>query len=294
MRRRGFTMVELLVVLSIVGVLAALLIPAIRASRATSHRVGCRDNQRNLTLAVANFTIRKGAFPFSTTTGPGRALNHSWAMQIMQDLDCNPYSSAYNFDVENYDPANRDVVGLTIRIFACPANWTSQIHLPSEEVRRADGTFYPAGSVFGRGHYGANWGGGRLPGFGDDFARVNGNRRGLMLPGPSAASPGTSGAVRPGDVTDGLAVTILLGEKRDGQGWAVGGYAGSEFDVGLSPQSPDRPGVRMVVSGSYHPGVVNFAFADGSVRAIRDAIDRKVWYALTTRDGGEGIEADAW
>ena len=63
-----------------------------------------------------------------------------------------------------------------------------------------------------------------------------------------------------------MANTILVGEKRDSQGWNVGGYAGSEFDVGPSPYLlTDDPFLRMVFPGSFHAGQTYFVFCDGSV-----------------------------
>jgi prepilin-type processing-associated H-X9-DG protein len=92
------------------------------------------------------------------------------------------------------------------------------------------------------------------------------------------------------DLTDGAASTLLLTEKRNSQGWAVGGWAGSEFDVGTSPamNTGDKWG-DMVYSGSYHPGGVNVVACDGSAHFVTAAMNRKLWYALITRDGGEPV-----
>jgi hypothetical protein len=164
-------------------------------------------------------------------------------------------------------------------------------------MRRADGAFHPPGSEFAVGHYGANWGGGRLPGFGDDFAKTHGNYRGVMIPVGFPTPRGPTATVRPRDVTDGLSTTVLLAEKRDGQGWAVPGYGGGDFDVATSPAPPDRPNVRTVVSGSFHGTdgeFVSVAFADGSVRVLDRTLARAVWYALITRDGGEPVGIDSY
>jgi prepilin-type processing-associated H-X9-DG protein len=95
------------------------------------------------------------------------------------------------------------------------------------------------------------------------------------------------------DLTDGAASTLLLTEKRNSQGWAVGGWAGSEFDVGTSPamNTGDKWG-DMVYSGSYHPGGVNVVACDGSAHFVTATMNRKLWYALITRDGGEPVDED--
>lgn len=295
-RRSGATLIEMMTAIAVVGLLLGLWVMAMQfqAGRmGCGGRSQCQNNLKNLSLAVISACIRKGAYPSNTTAGPGRAPAHSWTASILQDLDQIELHNAYNFSVESYEPANTTVVGTNLPWTICPNNRLSKTPLPSERVRRADGTFLPPGSEFAVGHYGANWGGGRLAGFGDDFARTQGNYRGVMIPAGFPTPRGVTRPVRPQDVTDGLATTVLLAEKRDGQGWAVPGYGGGDFDAAASPAPPDRPDVRAVVSGSFHPTgggrLVQVAFADGSVRVLDRAMPRAVWYALLTRDGGEAI-----
>ncbi|OJW10872.1 MAG: hypothetical protein BGO49_25525 [Planctomycetales bacterium 71-10] len=294
-RRAGMNLVETLVVVGVVGFGLAIVLPAIQSARSTNCRPRCQNNLKNLVLAVNQYCIRERTFPVNTTASPAGGPEHSWTTLILADLDQPDLYDHYNFAVECFDPANRNVVDTTLSFFRCPDNPTYRpLHgNPSERVRRVDGTFCPPGSEFAPGHYGANWGGGRLAGFGDDFARTQGLYRGVMIPAGFPTPRGTTAPVRPRDVTDGLATTVLLAEKRDGQGWAVGGYGGGDFDAATSPAPPDRPDVRAVVSGSFHPAgggrLVQVAFADGSVRVLDRAMPRAVWYALLTRDGGETI-----
>src|SRR5271166_3448693 len=122
---------------------------------------------------------------------------------------------------------------------------------------------------------------------------------------------GSTTCIRAQDIRDGMSNTLMVGEKRDSQGWNVGGYAGSEFDVGPSPYLPNNyvlpPGVlpddpnnptwqllQMVFPGSYHSGQTHFVFCDGSVHPLKSTIDKATWYALTTRFGRELISADAY
>ncbi|WP_165067796.1 DUF1559 family PulG-like putative transporter [Paludisphaera rhizosphaerae] len=294
MRRRAMTLIELMVVVFIVALTFGLVIPALSTSHCGPGMrwAQCANNIRNLALAAADYSTVHGVFPASTTAWPGRESNHSWTAAIFQDLDRADLYNAYNFDVPNYDPANSTVFGARLPSMICPDSYYLDPPSAALPILRSDGSAYPAGSSFAPGSYAANWGGGRLPGFGDDFAATRGNYRGVMIP-PGVPTPrGVTSQIRPKDVVDGLATTILIGEKRDSQGWAVGGYAGSEFDAAPSPLMPDRPDIRTVIAGSFHPGGVNFAFADGSVRYISGSIDRKVEYALLTRDGGEAVSRD--
>jgi prepilin-type processing-associated H-X9-DG protein len=92
------------------------------------------------------------------------------------------------------------------------------------------------------------------------------------------------------DITDGTSVTLALVEKRDSFGWAVGGWGGSEFDVYTTPayQGDDKL-ARKVYSGSPHADGPNAAFCDGSVRTLPARQDKKIWYRLITRAGGEPV-----
>ena len=107
---------------------------------------------------------------------------------------------------------------------------------------------------------------------------------------------GATTCIRPQDIRDGMANTLMVGEKRDSQGWNVGGYAGSEFDVWTSPYFvTDDPFLPMVFAGSFHTSLTHFVFCDGSVHPLRSTIDKATWYALTTRYGrGEIISSDAY
>lgn len=293
MRRRGFTLIELLVVIVVIGILIALLMPAVQAARAAAQRLQCQSNLRQIGLAVNAYVVERNAFPMSSTAGAGRGVNHSWLAMILPGLEQRPLFDAYNFQWENHAAANRSVAGMKVAVYLCPANPLSTDPLASERVVQADGKTYPAGSAFARNHFAANWGGG-LSAAGQDFAKTKGNHRGVMTTVRIIAPRGTTFCVRPQDVRDGLSNTILAGEKRDGQGWAVGGYGGGDFEAAPEPVAMDVPELRTLVTGSFHPAQVNFAFCDGSVRALRPTIERKTWYALLTRDGRETVGNDAY
>jgi prepilin-type processing-associated H-X9-DG protein len=144
--------------------------------------------------------------------------------------------------------------------------------------------------VFAKNHYAVNWGGGRW-GWGTDFERTRGKYRGLMMTVRSRdARGGEARCISQREVVDGLATTVLVAEKQDGQGWNSGGWAGSEFDVGPSPcYRWNDPWGQKVYTGSFHKGGLNLGFADGYVRYVTDKIDRNVWYALITRNGNETV-----
>ena len=175
----------------------------------------------------------------SAVAGTGHGVNQSCFALILPELDQRPLYNAYNFSVENYDLANRTVVSTVISTLLCPETPLPTDPIPSEKFQSADGkTTYPAGSLFARSHYAANWGGSQNT-LGEDFTNwpkaKTGSYRGVMMTVKAVGPRGPTNCMRSQDVRDGFANTVLVGEKRDGQGWNVGGYAGSEFDVGPSP-----------------------------------------------------------
>jgi prepilin-type N-terminal cleavage/methylation domain-containing protein/prepilin-type processing-associated H-X9-DG protein len=293
MRRRGFTLIELLVVVVVIGILIALLMPAVQSARAAARRLQCQNNLRQIGLAANAYLTERNVFPMSSTAGAGRGVAHSWLTMILPDLDQRPLFNAYNFRWENHAPANRSVVGTTISTYLCASSPLSIEPLASGRIVRADGSTDPAGSLFARNNYAANWGGG-LSSAGRDFAGTKGNFRGVMMTVRLVTPRGPTFCVRPQDVRDGMSNTILAGEKRDGQGWAVGGYGGGDFDAAPEPLAADVPALRTLVTGSFHADQANFAFCDGSVRPLKRTMDQKTWWAVLTRDGREPIGNDAF
>jgi hypothetical protein len=143
--------------------------------------------------------------------------------------------------------------------------------------------------VFAALHYGANWGGNRA-GWADEFEKGHGTFRGVMMTIRSRGPEGENTNVRLADIVDGTSNTVAIGEKRDSQGWCVGGWAGSEFDPGPSPAyDGDDPTIRRVFTGSYH-GAPHILLTDGAVRPLPGTLDRPIWYALLTRNGGEVVD----
>jgi prepilin-type N-terminal cleavage/methylation domain-containing protein/prepilin-type processing-associated H-X9-DG protein len=297
--RRAFTLIELLVVIAIIGVLIGLLVPAVQSARSSARRAQCQNNLKQIGIAVSSYLAQRNVLPMSAVAGTGHGVNQSCFLQIMTEFDQRPLFSAYNFRVENYSPANTTVVGTVISNFICPETPLSTANMPSEQIQRFDGTTYPAGSSFAKCNYAANWGG-SLNTLGNDYTTTESKKGagaylGVMMTVKAVTQQGTTACIRSQDIRDGVSNTIMVGEKRDSQGWNVGGYAGSEFDVGPSPYLvTDDPFLRMVFPGSFHSGQTHFVFCDGSVHALRSTMDKATWYALTTRNRGEIISSDSY
>jgi prepilin-type N-terminal cleavage/methylation domain-containing protein len=307
--RRAFTLIELLVVIAIIGVLVGLLVPAVQSARSAARRAQCQNNLKQIGIALTSYLSQRNVLPMSAVWGTGHGNNQSCFLLIMPELDQRPLYSAYNFFVENYDPANTTVVGTVISTFLCPETPLSTDNLPSAQIQQFVGTttsLYPAGSSFAKCNYAANWGGSQNTLVSDytttESKTSQGAYLGVMMTVKAVSKLGPTTCIRAQDIRDGMANTLMVGEKRDSQGWNVGGYAGSQFDVGPSPYfptnylnvAPNDPFLPMVFPGSFHASQTHFVFCDGSVHPLRSTIDKATWYALTTRYGREVISADAY
>ena len=302
MKRRGFTLIELLVVIAIIGVLVALLLPAVQGAREAGRAAQCKNNLKQLGIAIQSYHSSKNVLPMSNTAGIGRGNNHSVFMLLLPYIEQQPLYGAYNFNVENYDPANSTAVSTTLSTLLCPSVPTDgQPRTASQvPVLTPPGGTYPGGSNFAANHYGANWGGVRPSPNADpraDFGAGNGSYRGVMMT-VQAVLPNGKGMTRCyriEQIADGSSNTIAFGEKKDGFGWAVGGYGGSEFDAWTSPVYTDpNPTWLPVYTGSFHPAGAHFAFCDGSVRFLKSSTARSIYYALITRDGKEVVSSDSF
>jgi prepilin-type processing-associated H-X9-DG protein len=284
------TLVELLVLAAVVGVVLALAVPALGTARAAARRASCVQNLRQIGLALMNYASATEVFPMSRVVGEGHGNEHSTFTNVLPYLEQIPLYNGYNFSLENWHVANETATGTTVETFLCPDNPDTE-SLPAWEVR------YPEGrSKFAKGHYGVNWGGGRGP-WGEDFVKEKGTYLGVMMAvvTPEGREKGRDGKPKArnisiADITDGTAFTLAIVEKRDSFGWAVGGWGGSEFDVHTTPayQGDDKV-ARRVYTGSPHANGPNALFCDASVRTLPAREDKKIWYRLITRAGGEAV-----
>ena len=311
--QRGITLIEVLVVAAVVCLTLAILFPALQAARASARRASCVTNLKQMGLALNNYAVVYETLPLSLTFGEGHGNGSSAFTGVLAFAELVPLFNAYNFWLENWHVANRTAVGTQLKMLLCPDN-PDVADVPAEEVRYPDSK-----SVFAKSHYGANWGGGRegwnhgggtyrrtppkgnaRGPWGADFVKERGIYLGVMLAvlapdGQAKAKDGKplARAVRIADITDGISNTLAFAEKRDSFGWAVGGWAGCEFDVHTSPAyEGEDPLARKVYSGSLHAQGPTVGMCDGSVRTLSPKLDRQTWYALITRAGGEVVNLD--
>jgi prepilin-type N-terminal cleavage/methylation domain-containing protein/prepilin-type processing-associated H-X9-DG protein len=255
--RDGFTLVELLVVIVIIGILVGLMLPAVRRVREPAQRMSCANNLKQLILAFHNYQ----SMSTSGTTadqvlppgcmGPGATSEErlSWMVALLPYLEQGPVHE--KFDLEKGYTANLPA-GLTcIQAFQCPA-------------------LEKAATVDASTHYVA------MSGIGLDAATQPAGTPGNGFMGYDRL---TSWAM----IKDGTSNTIALMETRSNLGpWARGGSSNVR---GFDPADVPVFGDQRPFGG--HPGGVNAALADGSVRFLRFSIDPSILAAAITIDGGE-------
>ena len=322
--RLGFTLIELLVVIAIIGVLVALLLPAVQAAREAARRIQCVNNLKQVGLALHNYHDALGAFPMGYAAR-GRFLNGAsdttpgwaWASMILPQLEQGPIFNAINFRLAVEAPQNSTVVGASITAYLCPSDITSGpfplLDASANVLTRLTPSSYAA-SV------------------GNDQTD---STTGLNFDGLGNGVMFRNSSIRISGITDGTSQTIMAGERA----WAIanGTWVGVVADSTIRRGSMNRcpttgapfyPAATLVQAhgnvlntdsdrdgglddfSSLHPGGANFVFADGSVRFLKSVLRSKsgqtvsgqtlysptslVLQALTTRSGGEVVSADSY
>lgn len=293
--RLGFTLLELLVVIGIIGLLIALLLPAIQMAREAARRAQCLNNLKQLGVAVHCYHDTWLCLPLGGVTFPGSWAGANQFVRLLPHLDQLAAYDTWNQSEHIWTPDNMQLVSYHLPVLLCPSDVNNDV-LESNGWR------------IGRTSYRAN--------VGSDLA-------GLF-------DPGDPTPIRFADVTDGLGKTFLFGEHNnaaaryslsvyaDETGWWLQPAGDCVFSGACRINAEldwtlDWPDIPVILSASSrHPAGANFCMADGSVRFVSENIDSwqlsradldawtgstppkptKLYQWLCTRAGNEVIDSD--
>lgn len=310
----GFTLVELLVVIATIGVLVALLLPAVQACREAARRTSCSNNIRQLILAVQNYEGSHRQYPPGTIDAAGPILNqpggfhHNWIVQILPFLEERTAWEAIDRSVTVYHPNNARVARRQMGVLRCPSTPAPRgalcyagVHDDREKPIDANdhGVFFLNSSVqyfdIEDGTSYTAFLGEKIPD-GAELGWMSGTRASLRNLGTlvnslplGAFGPPIPGAAPAG--TDDEAEAELEADILTAEGdWHGPMPEGNYFD--RKPAQPGSP--RWVGSfGSSHPGGAQFALGDGGVRFISSNASLQVIGQLAHRRDGQ-LQTDSW
>lgn len=324
--RRGFTLIELLVVIGIIAILIALLLPAVQQAREAARRTQCRNNLKQIGLALHNYLEAFTRFPPVSVLPSGMTFEpYSGHVRLLPYIEQANLQSLVDWNVSSEFTSNPTAARTRVPIYLCPSEINDRARITPTLVH------YPLNYAFNEG----TW-------FIYDPATGN--------VGDGAFHPNR--AFRAGDFTDGLSNTLAVAEVKafqpnlwdtsnpnalavpppsnpagltayyggtfDSNGhteWVEGDVHESGFTTTFTPnmnvpyttggmtysidltsmrdgESVTVPTYAAVTARSYHTGVVGVLLLDGSARSVSDNIDQGVWRAVGTRSGAEAKSLD--
>jgi prepilin-type N-terminal cleavage/methylation domain-containing protein/prepilin-type processing-associated H-X9-DG protein len=303
----GFTLVELLVVIAIIGILVALLLPAIQAAREAARRTQCVNNLKQWGLAMQMYHDTKKRLPFGSRDNP----RQTWVMYLWPYIEETALDASNNIKAPFYDPPGtihntmNGLTGKSVAMYNCPSDLGVGADQTADQYQRR------------RGNYVINWGNSR---YGRDERDATQNPPGSPSTAPFSHVGGSRSMPREtkfADITDGTSHTLLMSELL--KAWVPGDddWRGDihnddgvfRFHTTLTPNTsapdiiengwfiptgdpimPVAAGARnaqVAAARSRHSGGVNALLCDASVDFVSNDISLNAWKALGSMKGEE-------
>jgi len=321
--RSGFTLVELLVVIAIIGVLVALLLPAVQAAREAARRMSCGNNIKQIVLATHNYMDTMQCMPPAvclTASGGGAWSAQARILPYLEQANLqNIIDFRYSYSDTTNAPKHAQVTAMKIPVFVCPSEikavvrvGTTVNHFPTNYGINY-GTWLVHDAASGSTGNGAFVVNARITegAFTDGMSNTlaisevkayssrmqnssNPGMLGAAVPSTTAAVVGYGGTVAAtghtewvdGKVSQTGFTTVFTPNTK-----VLYNNAGVDTDIDFVSKSESLantvPTYAAVTARSFHPGVVVTGIMDGSVRNVANNVELVVWRAAGTRDGGE-------
>ena len=304
-RPTAFTLIELLVVIAIIGILIALLLPAVQKVREAANRVKCANNLKQIGLALHNYQSDQESLPpggvHSDTSNlpPGDFIN--WAIALLPYLEQGSVFRSYDPTLPNASGTNQAVLQTFLPVMLCPTDvGTDQLIRPDQQ-----GPDFPTAPGSYKGVSGSHWtvenGYWDYPPSAADAKHHPETRGPLTMVGIGGHLP-----VRLAEITDGLSNTVLVGEHHTRTNLPTRTFWASthsfhalgatlpypfaripDYDACMAQDDQYWPPCYRAFAALHTGGVTNFVFCDGHVAAISPDMDGNTFQALGTIAGGE-------
>lgn len=330
--QRGFTLVELLVVIAIIGILIALLLPAVQAAREAARRIQCANHLKQIALATHNYESTFRRLPPSTiinTALQSSQNNGAWGVHGRLLPFIEQGNVSYQVDMSQGWDFQAAIDKLKVPIYGCPSDPGSfrvrdpgkgKVFLYPTSYGFNFGTWFvydPVTEETGDGVF-----------FPNSFLKFGSVLDGLSntvlcseVKGwtPYTRNGGPSQVQRPETIDEAIAVVASGAQFKntghtewpDGRVHHTGFTAtlapntfvplerdGQVFDADFNSWQEGKDGANgsktfaIITSRSYHPGIVQVALVDGSARVVSEQVELSVWRAMATRNGGEVANLD--
>jgi prepilin-type N-terminal cleavage/methylation domain-containing protein len=318
-KHRAFTLVELLVVIAIIGVLVALLLPAIQAARESARRSSCQNNLRQIGIGMQNYVATFQMFPAGQQQLQYNGYTWAWSSLMLDFFEESGIKSQIRFAYGPLAPENSKIVQEKIQIYLCPSTARRDPHRTDDD-RSYDG------------NKDGKWQPGEFMGM-IDYSGIEGAANTLRNPSTNQFYPYDNGVllgighmivqgvnqilsakrIRPRQITDGLSNTMLIGEMT-GKAWDYnrnlvrGAWV---YGTNIGPityqinEVIKNPTANMTLRAddpeawwghdalhSDHPGGANLLCCDASVHFLDQSIAIAVLTSLASRDGNEILPGD--
>ena len=272
----GFTLIELLVVIAIIGVLIALLLPAVQSAREAARRISCVNNLKQIGIALHGYHDTNNTFPaggwIAVYGQPStNNMNIGWSAVVLPWLEQSALYGGLNLSYPYNNAVNSTAAYTVLQVYICPSEprksyWNQYPGPPPDPYPSADADY--------GGMYGPR---GLVPGF------TNNPPAGPMI---------FNQCISLVQITDGASQTIEVGEDPEAiNAMWVSGHNIFDQSAPINARPPSEYGEELT---SQHPGGVNTLFADGSVHFLKNTTNVVPLAALCTRAMGEVLSSDSY